>query len=1020
MLQSATAAPVITTAGAALLQESCITNNGAIDPGETVTLDFSLRNTGTSNTTNLVATLLVTNGVISPSAPQTYGILTAGGATVARSFTFTASGPCGSTVSPTFQLQDGSNNLGTVSFNFQLGPTVLIFSESFDGVTPTNLPAGWTASLVGIGTIWNTTTNARDTVPNSAFSPDPSGRGTNRLTSPSIAITSDASQLTFRHNYNTEAGADGGILEISIAGGAFTNITNVGGAFVTGGYNGTILFGSVPAWTGSSGGFVTTTVNLPASAAGKNIQLRWRFTSDSSGSGVGWYVDTVSVSEVRCCSSAGTADLALTASDAPDPIVVDNTLTYSLRVTNRGPATATGVKLTNTLPAGVSFVSATSTQGSCTNVAGIITCSLGTLTNNAGATVTISVTPTNAGTLTNVTVVTANEPDFNSLNNSAALVTTVTLPSLSIDDPTVTEGNTGTVNAVFTVQLSPASSRTVSVAFATDDVTAVAPGDYVSTNGTLIFNPGQTSKTIVVAVRGDTLSEDDETFDINLFNPTNAMLVKAQGECTIFDNDPLPLLSISNTSVTEGNSGTTNAVFTVTLSPASGQLVYVDFTTSNGTAIAGSDYVASDDTLVFSPGETVQTISVPVIGDTFNESNETFFVNLLNPQNATLGSAQAVGTIINDDPLPALSINDVTLYHGSSGTTNAVFTVTLAPPSGQFVSVGFQTADGSATAGTDYFATNGVLSFAPGQTNQTFSVAVIGNTLNNSNRTFLVNLLNPVAATLGRGQGVGTILSPPPGLLTVAPASHDFGVLALGGATNFTFVISNAGGSPLTGTASVAPGPFAILSGTPFSVDSHASTNLVVRFAPTNEGNFNAALVITSDGGSSTNSLNGAGAAPPLAQFGASSTNGFAPLPVTFNDSSTGTITNRFWDFGDGSSTNTTSTNVMHTYGAPGTNTVTLTVSGPLGTSSLARTNFIVVESHGLEIEAVEIGGDDLIVKVRTLADRHYQLERTDDIDGGTWTLVGDSVMGTGGVVPLVDPGGAAPQSRFYHVRELP
>src|SRR5207249_2584459 len=116
------------------------------------------------------------------------------------------------------------------------------------------------------------------------------------------------------------------------------------------------------------------------------------------------------------------------------------------------------------------------------------------------------------------------EPDFNPLNNTATAITTVNLPSLSIDDPAVTEGDTGTINAVFTVQLSPASSQTLSVAFATVDGTAVAPADYFSTNGTLLFSPGQTNKTIVVAVRGDMVSEADESFYVNLLNPTNAML----------------------------------------------------------------------------------------------------------------------------------------------------------------------------------------------------------------------------------------------------------------------------------------------------------------------------------------------------------------------------------------------------------------------------------------------------------------------------------------------------------------
>ena len=113
--------PIIVTAGSTLTAEGCAAPNGAIDPGETVTVNFLLQNTGSANASNVVATLLTTNGVTSPSGPQTYGLLTAGGAAVAESFTFTANGVCGGSVTPTLQLQNGANNLGTTTFTFGLG-----------------------------------------------------------------------------------------------------------------------------------------------------------------------------------------------------------------------------------------------------------------------------------------------------------------------------------------------------------------------------------------------------------------------------------------------------------------------------------------------------------------------------------------------------------------------------------------------------------------------------------------------------------------------------------------------------------------------------------------------------------------------------------------------------------------------------------------------------------------------------------------------------------------------------------
>src|SRR5204863_5816284 len=156
-----------------------------------------------------------------------------------------------------------------------------------------------------------------------------------------------------------------------------------------------------------------------------------------------------------------------------------------------------------------------------------------------------------------------------------------------------------------------------------------------------------------------------------------------------------------NVSVTEGNTGTTNAVFTVTLSAASSQTVTVDFATADGTATAGSDYVANSGTLTFNSGDITKTITVVVNGDTLNETNETFFVNLSNAVNATIADGQGLGTITNDDfTLPTISINDVSVAEGNTGTTNAVFTVTLSPASGQTVTVDFGTADGASTAGS--------------------------------------------------------------------------------------------------------------------------------------------------------------------------------------------------------------------------------------------------------------------------------------------------------------------------------
>ncbi|MBW4543591.1 MAG: glycoside hydrolase family 9 protein [Symplocastrum torsivum CPER-KK1] len=241
----------------------------------------------------------------------------------------------------------------------------------------------------------------------------------------------------------------------------------------------------------------------------------------------------------------------------------------------------------------------------------------------------------------------------------------------------------------------------------------------------------------------------------------------------------LPTLSINDVTVTEGDSGTTNAVFTVNLSAASTQTVSVNYATANGTATAGSDYTATSNTLSFAPGQTSQTISLPIVGNTLAEGSENFTLNLSNPTNATISDAQAVGTIIDNDlapVLPQLSINDVTLTEGDNGTTNAVFTVNLSAASTQAINVSYGTANGTATAGSDYTATSNTLSFAPGQTSKTITVQVNGDTLDEVNETFSLNLSSPTNATIADAQGIATIQdndspsSPQPGAFNYGEA----------------------------------------------------------------------------------------------------------------------------------------------------------------------------------------------------------------------------------------------------------
>jgi hypothetical protein len=329
---------------------------------------------------------------------------------------------------------------------------------------------------------------------------------------------------------------------------------------------------------------------------------------------------------------------------------------------------------------------------------------------------------------------------------------------LYINDITVTEGNSGTTNATFSIVLSTPNTQTVTVNAIPYNGSATSPADYTSGGIRLSFAPGETSKTFNVPVKGDLLDEINETFYVILSSPVNASIGRARGLGTITDDDAVPSISIDNVSIGEGNSGQRTAVFRLKLSSPSGQVVRVNAASSVGSATAGNDYVALAPTqIAFNTGSLYAYARVLINGDLLTEANETFFVNLSSPQNATIADNQALGTILNDDSPPALLINDVQITEGNSGTKSMTFTVTLSKPSGQTVTVNYASANGTATAGNDYIAKSGTLSFTSGQTSKTVSIVINGDVVIEGNETLFVFLSGAVNASIGRARGIGTI-----------------------------------------------------------------------------------------------------------------------------------------------------------------------------------------------------------------------------------------------------------------------
>jgi endoglucanase len=216
----------------------------------------------------------------------------------------------------------------------------------------------------------------------------------------------------------------------------------------------------------------------------------------------------------------------------------------------------------------------------------------------------------------------------------------------------------GTAVATFTVRLSAPSGRTVTVGYATADGTATQGADYLAAAGTLTFAPGETQKTVSVTVLADGVTEPSETFFVRLANPQYATLAGAEAAGTILDSAAAqPTIAVGDVTVTEGNAGTSSALFTVRLSAASTQPVTVAYTTADGTALANSDYLPVSGTLTFAPGVTALTITVPILGDVLPEATEMFRVVLSQPTNATLAVGQATGTILDNDAVaPAVSV----------------------------------------------------------------------------------------------------------------------------------------------------------------------------------------------------------------------------------------------------------------------------------------------------------------------------------------------------------------------------
>jgi hypothetical protein len=504
------------------------------------------------------------------------------------------------------------------------------------------------------------------------------------------------------------------------------------------------------------------------------------------------------------------------------------TTAFSFTVTKAGSGSAsvnfaTSPGTTNpategTCAAGIDYQPATGTLNfASADTTKTITVSVcGDLVNEANETFKVTLSDPVTATITDV-------EGIGTITNDDAV------PSFSINDVTLAEGNSGTTVFQFTVTKTGATVFATSVNFATaagttNPATVGICGagiDYELASGTLSFAAADTTKTFNVNVCGDGVHELNETFKVMLSAASGATISDPEGLGTITNDDAEPTLSIDDVALAEGDSSTKNFVFTVTKTGATALVTFVNFATAVGTTNpatagtcgAGIDYESASGTLSFGAADMTKTFNVSVCGDGVYELNETFKVTLSAASGATISDPEGFGTITNDDAAPTLSIGDVTQNEGNSGTTNFAFTVTKSGATEVDASVSFATGAGAtypATAGastcvaSDYKTASGTLTIAAADASNTITVLVCGETVYERNQTFTVTLSNPSHGSITDGEGVGTITNDDTApTLSIGDVTKNEGN---SGTTPFAFTVTKTGDTEVDATVAYATG----------------------------------------------------------------------------------------------------------------------------------------------------------------------------------------------------------------------
>jgi uncharacterized repeat protein (TIGR01451 family) len=408
--------PLIVAAGAAVTAESFVPVNNSIESGETVTLNFGLRNVGSADTTDLVVTLLTTGGVSGPSGPIHYGVVPANGPTAVRGFAFTASGAPGSTLTATFQLQDGALNLGTVAFTFTLSSS-RSFTNSNVIIIPTDGPANTYPSTLTVAGVTGAVSKVTVTIKQltHTFPEDVD-----------MLLVGPGGQKVM---LMSDTGGGVGITGVTLTFDDSAALLPFGPTIFSGMYHPTDHTPSdafpSPAPSGPYGTNLSVLI-------GSNPNGTWSlYVFDDAGGDQGringgWTLDIQTASPVST-----PADLGVSVS-APVSAASGAPFTYAITVANYGPAVASGVSLIDTLPPGFVLTGVTSSQGSYSTAPGLVTANLGTLPLGASATLTISGAGVGPASVTNIIAVSASQSDLHPANNTASAVTVLNAPIMNI------------------------------------------------------------------------------------------------------------------------------------------------------------------------------------------------------------------------------------------------------------------------------------------------------------------------------------------------------------------------------------------------------------------------------------------------------------------------------------------------------------------------------------------------------------------------------------------------------------